>query len=81
MKKAAASAPDSGEHLARAVSHLIELGQRIRALVELAAPTDANADHPRVVDLSRVLDDVIAGLYTCLLLHGLMRFGPAWLAA
>ena len=58
--EAAASAPDSGEHLARAVSHLIELGQRIRALVELAAPTDANADHPRVVDLSRVLDDVIA---------------------
>ena len=42
------------------MSHLIELGQRIRALVELAAPTDANADHPRVVDLSRVLDDVIA---------------------
>jgi len=27
-----------------------------------------------------VLDDVVAGVYTCILLHGLVRFGPAWLA-
>jgi CheY-like chemotaxis protein/signal transduction histidine kinase len=56
----ATTGPDAGEHLARAAIHLTELEQRIRALVELAAPTDALADHPRVVNLSRVLDDVVA---------------------
>jgi CheY-like chemotaxis protein/signal transduction histidine kinase len=58
--EAATTAKDPGEHLARAASHLTELEQRIRALVELAGPADASADHPRVVDLSRVLDDVVA---------------------
>jgi len=58
--EAAATAKDLSEHLARAALHLTELGQRIRGLVELAAPVDARDDHPRVVDLSRVLDEVVA---------------------
>jgi CheY-like chemotaxis protein/GAF domain-containing protein len=58
--ESATTGPDVGEHLARAAIHLTELEQRIRALVELAAPTDAHADQPRVVVLSRVLDDVVA---------------------
>jgi CheY-like chemotaxis protein len=57
---AATTAQDPGEHLARAAIHLTELEQRIRALVELAGPANATADHPRVVDLGRVLDDVVA---------------------
>jgi CheY-like chemotaxis protein/signal transduction histidine kinase len=56
----ATTGPDVGEHLARAAIHLTELEQRIRALVELAAPAEAHLEHPRVVDLSRVLDDVVA---------------------
>jgi CheY-like chemotaxis protein len=58
--EAATTSKDPAEHLARATIHLTELEQRIRALVELAGPADAGADHPRVVDLGRVLDDVVA---------------------
>ncbi|HYN56633.1 MAG TPA: response regulator, partial [Motilibacterales bacterium] len=57
---AATTSQDPGEHLARAAIHLTELEQRIRALVELAGPANASADHPRVVDLGRVLDEVVA---------------------
>jgi CheY-like chemotaxis protein len=58
--EAATTSKDPAEHLARATIHLTELEQRIRALVELAGPADASAEHPRVVDLGRVLDDVLA---------------------
>ncbi len=57
---AATTAQAPGEHLARAAIHLTELEQRIRALLELAGPASATADHPRVVDLGRVLDEVVA---------------------
>jgi CheY-like chemotaxis protein len=57
---AAATAQDPVEPLGRATGHLIELEQRIQALVELAGPSADTADHPRVVDLGRVLDDVVA---------------------
>jgi CheY-like chemotaxis protein/signal transduction histidine kinase len=58
--QAATTAKDPLEQLGQAAIHLTELEQRIKALVELAGPTDASADHPRVVDLARVLDDVVA---------------------
>jgi CheY-like chemotaxis protein len=58
--ESAASGAEVGEHLARAALHLTELGQRIRGLVEIAAPSGAREDRPRVVDLSRVLGDVVA---------------------
>lgn len=58
--ESAASGAEVGEHLARAALHLTELGQRIRGLVEIAAPSDTREDRPRVVDLSRVLGDVVA---------------------
>ena len=60
LEETASGEEDIAEILARVGLHLTELGQRIRALVELAAPTDARDDHPRVVDLCRVLDEVVA---------------------
>ena len=57
---AASTAQDPAEQLGRAASHLLELEQRIQALVELAGPSADSADHPRVVDLGRVLQDVVA---------------------
>ena len=58
--QAATTARDPLRHLGLAAIQLTELEQRIKSLVELAGPAAATSDHPRVVDLGRVLADVVA---------------------
>ena len=58
--QAATTGRDALEQLGQAAIHLTELEQRIKALVELAGPADTSAEHPRVVDLARVLGEVVA---------------------
>ena len=58
--QAATTSADPLEELGQAAIHLTELEERIKALVELAGPAAETSDHPRVVDLGRVLDDVVA---------------------
>ena len=59
--EAASEGSDVAEHVSRASLYLSELQQRISALVDLAGPTGSGGlDRPRVVDLGRVLQDVVA---------------------
>lgn len=61
---------------------LVVCGFFLERIIDIVKVPPANWIDARMHNgVGVVLDDVIAGLYTCLLLRGLVRFGPAWLAA
>jgi phosphatidylglycerophosphatase A len=58
---------------------LVILGFLIERTIDILKPPPANWIDRRMHNgVGVVLDDVVAGVYTCALLHLFMRFGGEW---